>query len=515
MPYKSTDYLYKLVKSLTPAEKRNFRIAMNRKAKSSESLFMGLFDYIDKNNEYDESKIIKTVSGIKKGQLSNIKSSLYKQLLSYLRLQSRNNSINIQIRENIDYAVVLYNKGLYMASLDLLDKVKKTALEANKYSSVLTILEFEKKIESLYVTGSMYPKAQQLTSDTNDILGLLNSNHQLSNLSLSLYGIYLQKGFVKDSADFEYLTHYFKNKLPIVAAEDLDFYGRLYFYQSHVWYYFTAQDFPNYYKYATRWIELFKTEPQWIKHELTFYIKGYHNVLNAIFMSQRYDKFKETLQEFVTIGQGLIKKMNEDEYSNYILIKSTHEINEFFLTCEYEKAIEYVETHQNFLLQNELGWDLNRELSAYFKVGCLYFCNDDLDSSLDCLNKITNTVYPNFREDIQCFARMLSLIIHFEKGNEILISHQIVSTYRYLSKIQHLQKGLKAILSFLRKLSKTNENDLKEEFIKLKINLESIEGEDFERRPFLYLDIIAWLESKIEGIPLRKVLQRKIVSKAN
>ena len=130
------------------------------------------------------------------------------------------------------------------------------------------------------------------------------------------------------------------------------------------------------------------------------------------------------------------------------------------------------------------------------------------------MNKITNTVYPKFREDIQCFARMLALIIHFEKGNEILISHQIISTYRYLSKIQHLQKGLKHILSFLRKLPTTSQSDLKKEFIKLKDSLEHIEGEDFERRPFLYLDIISWLESKIEGIPLKDVLRRKIAAKA-
>ena len=66
------------------------------------------------------------------------------------------------------------------------------------------------------------------------------------------------------------------------------------------------------------------------------------------------------------------------------------------------------------------------------------------------------------------------------------------------------------MLEFLRKLPKTNEFDLKQQFIKLKINLERVEGEDFERRPFLYLDIISWLESKIEGVPLKDVLKRKI-----
>lgn len=476
---------------------------------------MSLFDYLDKYKSYDEDQIINKIPGIKKEQLSNLKSNLYKQLLSILRQINRSNSINITIRENIDYAVILYNKGLYTAALDALDKVKKTAVDAKKYSSVLTILELEKKIEALYVTGSMYPKAQQLTKETTEVLKELNLNHQLSNLSLSLYGLYLQYGFVKDNKDYDFITDYFKVNLPSVSIDNLGFYGKLYYYQSHVWYHFMVQDFPNYYRYSIKWIDLFDEDKRWIDNELTIYIKGYHNVLNAAFMSQRYDKFKPVLKDFLSLGESQLKRMNEDEYSTYILIKSTHEINQFFLNGNYQDAIKYVTEHKEFLLHNELGWDLNRELSSFFKVGCIYFCAGDLDNALMYLNKITNTVYPNFREDIQCFARMLTLIIHFEKENEILITHQVISTYRYLSKIKHLQKALVAVLAFLRKLSKVNENNLKKEFIKLKTTLEAIEGDEFERRPFLYLDIISWLESKIEGISLGEVLQRKIAAKNN
>ena len=80
MPYKSTDHLYKLINSLTSAEKRQFKMAMNASSKGSESLFMALFDHIDKNPRYDEAKILKQVKGVTKRQLSNVKSNLYKKL---------------------------------------------------------------------------------------------------------------------------------------------------------------------------------------------------------------------------------------------------------------------------------------------------------------------------------------------------------------------------------------------------------------------------------------------------
>lgn len=514
MPYKSTDHLYKLINSLTSAEKRQFKIMMNTSSKSSDSLFMALFDHIDKNPIYDEAKIIKQVKGVTKRQLSNLKSNLYKKLLISLRQQHRAQSIDLQLREQLDHAQILYNKGLYRASIDQLEKIKKQAHELEKRAILITALELEKKIEALYITGSMYPKAMELQTESKNALNHLNVNHKLSNLSLALYGLYLQKGFVKDNQDYDQLSDFFKSNLPSVSISKLDFYGKLYYFQSHVWYHFMIQDFPNYFKYATKWKQLFEEEDedkQWISQELTIYIKSYHNILNAIFMSRAYDRFKKELSNFKQVGEAHLKMMNRDEYCTYILIKLTHEVNEFFLNGKYGEAVEFIDSNRRFLIDNELGWDLNRELSSNFKIGCLYFCEGDYDESLLCLNKITNYVYPNFREDIQCFARMLSLIIHFEKGNEILISHQIISTYRYLSKIEHLQKGLKYVLEFLRKLPQTNKSDLTEEFIKLKINLERVEGEDFERRPFLYLDIISWLESKIERIPLKDVLRRKIM----
>ena len=43
------------------------------------------------------------------------------------------------------------------------------------------------------------------------------------------------------------------------------------------------------------------------------------------------------------------------------------------------------------------------------------------------------------------------------------------------------------------------ESELKSEFIALKDKLELIEKQEYERRPFLYLDIISWLDSKIHN----------------
>jgi hypothetical protein len=52
-------------------------------------------------------------------------------------------------------------------------------------------------------------------------------------------------------------------------------------------------------------------------------------------------------------------------------------------------------------------------------------------------------------------------------------------------------------------------NSGKKEFQALKERLEETLKQPFELRAFLYLDIISWLESKIDGVPVQLVIRRK------
>ncbi|MFC7669058.1 hypothetical protein ACFQT0_18155 [Hymenobacter humi] len=81
--------------------------------------------------------------------------------------------------------------------------------------------------------------------------------------------------------------------------------------------------------------------------------------------------------------------------------------------------------------------------------------------------------------------------------------------YRYLGKMNDQQQMQVAIFKFLRSLGDTNPRELKGAFTQLKDQLTAIAANPFERRPFMYLDIISWLESKIENRPVQEIMQRK------
>src|ERR1044071_9247049 len=128
MPSRSTDPLFQLISSLQKSEKRNFKLYIKRNSSNEDLKIIQLFDAIDKISTYDEEVILKKLPAVKKQQLSNLKAHLYKQILASLRLIKSEESIDLMLHEQLDYARILYNKGLYHQSLKILEKVKDLSL---------------------------------------------------------------------------------------------------------------------------------------------------------------------------------------------------------------------------------------------------------------------------------------------------------------------------------------------------------------------------------------------------
>ncbi|MEZ4986820.1 MAG: hypothetical protein R2795_17580 [Saprospiraceae bacterium] len=137
MSENNKDPLFRLIKSLSSAEKRHFRLYANRTNLAGEKKFVQLFDLIDKQTNYDEDLLIKKMPGTQtKGQLFNTKRHLYGELLTSLRLIYINKQIDIEIREQIDFARILYSKGMYMEGLRILERIKGVAVEHHRTYSI-------------------------------------------------------------------------------------------------------------------------------------------------------------------------------------------------------------------------------------------------------------------------------------------------------------------------------------------------------------------------------------------
>lgn len=473
---------------------------------------MVLFDVLDKLNDYNEEKILQKGNDISKAQLSNLKAHLYKQILLSLRLNAANQDLDIYLREQIDYAKLLYNKGLYNQSLKMLDKAKSTALEFEKNLILLQILDFEKHIESQYVTRSIDSTAEEITNNGNLLNKKITGTNVFSNLGIRLYGLYLKTSHVRNEKDFLFVTEFFKSNLPAYNIEELSFFEKLYLYQSHVWYNYIIQDFLMCYKYASRWVDLFEENKHLIPVYADLYLKGLHNLLAALFFINHKQRFTEVLKRLEILGSEEFILNNENNLVLMFQYTNLNKINYHFLHGTFSEGIHLVKEIEEGIERFDKKIDDNRILNFYYKIGCLYFGSGDNEKAIHYLNKVIN--HPaQIRNDFHSFSRILNLIAHYELGNNELVQYQIKSVYRFLSKLEEMNQVLQSIMNFLRKVPTIDAKSIKKEFIKLRANLIKLQEDPYEKRAFLYLDIISWLTCKIEDRTVQEVIHEKGLNK--
>ncbi|MEM9834994.1 MAG: hypothetical protein AAF828_00745 [Bacteroidota bacterium] len=515
MPKQKTDDLIKLIDSLTRAEKRHFRLFVKRNQQATNDiLFLQLFDYLEKQEEYDEEHLMKRIKGIKKSQLSNLKAHLYKQLLTSLRLLNRNKDEEIMLRENIDYARILYNKGLYRQSLDILEKVKKKALEDELHTVALEIAQFEKLIEGQYITRSIGGRAVSLSKECTQLLHKIESSEKFSNLNLQLYGYFLETGLVKSDQDVRTVQTMFNSLLPDERYDDLSFWGKVYYCQSYMWLHHICQEYPLCYRYSQRMIELFRANPKMIQLSAALYLKACHYHLDNLFNMWQYEKFHEELNVLLDFPNTYDFSADSNAEGIWVLYKFSHRIQLHYMQGTFTEGLNLVPELMEAIEGGKYNWDEYRKLIFYYRIACLYFGSGDNDKAIDFLNLIINQRSPNYRSDIQAYARILSLICHFEMGNVQLVEYQVKSVYRFLAKVDHLQETQQTIFKFLRRIPRMREDQLRGEFIKLKEQLDKVAQQPYEKRPFTYLDIPSWLESKIEDKSVQDVIRAQFLANA-
>src|SRR5665213_152788 len=275
-----SDTLFQLIHSLEKSEKRHFKLYIKRSSSKEDLKIIRLFDAMDKLPEYDEKFLLKLLKDISKPQLANLKTHLYKQLLASLRLLKTNDNIDLKLSEHLDNARLLYNKGLKIQSLHILEKAKELAKTNQKMNFLVQAISLEKKIETLHITRSTLEKTELLANEALDISNHIDRVTKLSNLALLLYRWYVENGHARNEDDEKGIRKFFKGSLPDDVHAIHGFYEKLYLYQSYCWYAFIRQDFLMYYKYSQKWIDLFDEDSPMIAVETGHYIKGMHTLLN-------------------------------------------------------------------------------------------------------------------------------------------------------------------------------------------------------------------------------------------
>ena len=510
MPNRNPDSLFQLISSLEKSEKRNFKLYIKRNSHNENLKIIELFDAMDKLKHYDESVLLKKLTSIQKPQLSNIKVHLFNQLLASLRLLKSSDSIDLQLNEQFDYAHILYKKGLFVQSLKILDRVKEIARTNQKFNFLIQVISLEKRIETLHISRSMQSRANQLSDEALEVSSRIDMVTRLSNLAIRLYGWFILHGHVRNERDEEILIEFMKINLPPNAFSQTGFYEKLYLYQSFSWYAFIRMDFLMYYRYSQKWIDIFEQQPLMIRVETGHYIKGLHNLLNAHFDLRNYPKFDETLAKFETFAKTDRVQHHENFRTHSFIYIVSAKMNRHTMLGTFAEGILEVPYILEKLKEYALYLDEHRVLVINYKIATLYFGSGDYATCIDYLHKIINDKV-DIRSDLQCYARLLHLMAHYELGNFELMESLTKSVSRFMAKKENLTVVEKEMFRFLRSSLYLSGNKLKTQQENFLHKIQLLAKQRFETRAFAYLDIISWIESKVNEKSMSEIIRAKFL----
>lgn len=506
----NSSQLYLLVRSLTKAEKRNFRLYAKRNFGEKDVKFLLLFDLLDKQETYDYDKIRAKFAKTSNSAFSNLRSHLHEQILISLRLLHRNDA-DIRMHDLLSFAKVLYSKGLYLQSLEQLNKARAFAKSLEDDSALHAVIELERKLELLYVTESGDSRAQEIVDMDLDIREHLNKRDDWANLSLLLYDYYLKFGHVKNERQFSKVQAFFNEKVDEIGELVPSLQGQVYQEMAYTWYYFITQNFSRCYRHAMKWNRLIESNELLLHRDPILYLKGVHQAMSALYYSNKPRQFERLFAHY----KSFISKNESNFDQNTLILSNVYrymaELNRLFLSGNFRDNEPLIEEITLWLTANERYIDVIRVQVIQYKIACLYFGVDDFKNCILYLNRIINSNVKErqLKQDVQCFSRILNLISHYELGHDDLVDSQLKSTYRFLIKYGDLQQVQQEIIKFIRKSVFMNRNELTEHFVELKSALLTIVDDPYERRPLLYLDLIAWLTSRIEGRLVEEVIHER------
>ena len=500
--------LFELVKSLSQTEKRYFKVFLQKYVKGDKDSYARLFDSIDRQKTYNESKL-KSFS-----HLAVMKVRLEENILWSLQDFHSSKSISEKLKREIRSVEILFQKRLFEHAKKQIIKSKKTAEHYEEYLSLYELLKWELKIINAQAFAHM--SAEELKGIYRTAENCLDKIKNANQYSLFSDSIYLQMrkfGFFRNKEEFKKFGNMMNHPLLKKEAKALSLEAKYYFHSSHIGFAELQSKYNDAHKHNKEILNLFEKNTQHIHKDPRKYLSMQQNLIVWQYQLKEYE---DALQSTEKLKQFAIQErtnLTENLFARTFFYLNTVHLLLHSRLGEYESGVKLVPVFRKEFEKYKIR-PLNKETEWMFydAVAGNYFGAGNFSEAIRWYNKIINDTEGDIRNDMQCLTRIISLIAHYELGNQELLRYMVKWTYRYLIKRNRLYKFETIILDFISKKSLhiDTRKKIATAFTELKKELEKLLPDKFQRRPLDDFEYIEWLESKIQNKPFAEIIREKL-----
>ncbi|HVZ41599.1 MAG TPA: hypothetical protein VHI13_20130 [Candidatus Kapabacteria bacterium] len=485
--------LFRLIKSMSKAEKRYFKLYASKHIESERNNSVRLFDAIDAQAAYDQESIRRRFAGERfSRQLAVQKNYLYRVILKSLRAFHAEASPAIRIGEMMHTVEILANRGLYDQCVEILSAARHLALEHEEYALALKVQELEGRVAySINDTGRLH----HLQSEQDELTGLMANIADYRRLSQEMNEVVIRYGgdnHVEVRARAEAIL---ASDLLRDEALALSRHARIRLHSLRMLCLSYCGDAAGSHRALRNCIEAIEAFPD-PSPELQFRLLVCRAVALGIALAgSRFTEMDQDLEALKALRSGgLYMDHNVD------LVVHRYTLARHIRTGAFDCAREEAPLAEAILrcpdpdIRNNLGFAMR------FDLAHLYFICREFGRALDHVNAMLMAAPANARAIREMTAAWLfGCILHFERGDMETMLYMVNGARRFMTRAKQKPKACTLFLGFLRRLANVvSASAVPAEVRRFHGALERNGVALAELRPYMILDVEAWMAALLE-----------------
>jgi hypothetical protein len=512
MPRKSQDHVHRLVRSMSPAEKRYYKLHLARHGSEGASNQELLFDAIASMDEYDERALLdRFKQEAFTHRFAITKRRLYEGILRSLDSFHTDSSVDVRLHRSLHHVELLHQRALYDDAAKVLLGVRRSAELHERPAILIAVAEWERRlIECRNYTGidqaaldriiMADEKVRQQQTQLDTLWGLK------SNVFLHLY----QYGQARDPKAWERSKELLEHPILRDPQQLTTAKAKFLFHHLKGAAAFAMGDTSTCHEHLTSNLGLLTTERDRFVDEPNLVLGVVSNLIYVCIQAGRYTEAFAHLKSFRTLPAQWNMPESDDLDLKLFSTTTSLELSMYMRMGDLEHALELVPVVERGLAQHAGLISPVRKAGFQYQLAYAHFAAGHPEIALRWINALLNDMRTDDQSDPACFGRLLHLLILLEMGKLDVLPYTLRNTERFLRLRSRKHRFEPLLLQLVRGLLKKQPEEVRRSVIEtFLLGVAQLEGDPFERPVFDHFDPIAWAESKLRGEPFARRLKAR------
>ncbi|MBL7999053.1 MAG: hypothetical protein JNL32_10495 [Candidatus Kapabacteria bacterium] len=490
MSAREHDDLHELILTLTPVERRYFKVHFERNFHSATSEYIKLFDSLAAMPEFDKDKLTKKLRGSKAIEYySKAKAILTEAIFNALAEQNRGKSVASEVQEGLFKIQQYISRGLQAQAQRTIDRTKSLCYDAGLHTQLLNVIALE---EDYIMSHSS--DASHLIEEYDDVLAIIQNEQVANTLNRMIYQRYAQYGLrAPDDAVRSMESLFAKLQEHPLHPKAYGAAGKRYGGLALALH--TLGKNNDAVDVMMQYFILFKTFPEaYQRNRNTEILRMMNNTLTYAFQTREYEFFHNTASAL----EDLITAKNISSDIAFVEFTMTRLFCTISLTQDHSLFVSKVEYIENNLSQLR-SLHAVRRVDYTFNISLLYMKVKRPDDALRWLNEFFSIPESQHREYVYNYARIFEILLHWKLGSFDLVQSRALSLKRALNKSGQLGDFERILLSFINSATNsTSSSALEKAKQTFTTNLAGLDRSKYAGIVQNYTDLLAWFEDNPE-----------------